>query len=101
MKYDNIMSNNNDNIGEVKTVAAPQMKRRGLTMEADREEIAMSLKTYRLRSGKTQQCLADEWGVSRYTLIRLEACKHVSWEIMYRVYNMLLRSLEREARGML
>lgn len=90
----------NDNIidGGVKTVAAPQLRRRGLTLETDQEELAMSLKTYRLRTGKTQEELAKEWGLSRFTIIRCERCKPVSWQTMYRVFNSLLKALEIEAK---
>lgn len=67
-------------------------------MDANAEELAMSLKTYRLRTGSTQEQLAQMWGCSRYTIMRLETCKRVSWEMTYKVYNNLMQALTKEAR---
>ena len=67
-------------------------------MEADVEELAVSLKTYRLRQNKSQNDLANEWNCSRYTLMRMEAGKKVSWEMMYRVFNQLTAALQKEGR---
>lgn len=76
----------------------PTIRRRGLRMEADAEELAVSLKTYRLRQNKSQNDLANEWNCSRYTLMRMEAGKKVSWEMMYRVFNQLTAALQKEGR---
>ena len=76
----------------------PTIRRRGLQMVADVEELAVSLKTYRLRQNKSQNDLAKEWNCSRYTLMRMEAGKKVSWEMMYRVFNQLTVALQKEGR---
>lgn len=81
----------------MKTIKA-EMKRVGLSMETDREEFALALKTWRLRAGKKQQEVADEWGVSRYTIIRLERATAVSWPMAYRVFARLSAELAKEER---
>lgn len=74
------------------------MTRRGLVMDANAQELAVSLKTYRLRQGITQEQLAERWGCSRFTIMRLENCKRVAWETTYRIYNNLVKAIAREAR---
>ena len=74
-----------------------KVKQRGLTIETDAIQLAMSLKTYRLRMGLTQRQLAEQWGCSRYTIMRLEATKKTTWEMMYRVFNRLNEALMKEA----
>lgn len=74
----------------------PTIERRGLTMETDAQELAVSLKTYRLRQGLTLPELGKMWGCSRYTLMRIEAAKHVSWTTMYKVASQLIRAIQDE-----
>lgn len=74
------------------------MTRRGLVMDANAEELAMSLKTYRLRQDLTQEQLGKILGCSRWTIIRLEQCKRVRWETTYRIYNRLVQELAKEAQ---
>ena len=74
----------------------PTMQRDGLSMTADKEQMAMSLKTYRLRQGFTQDKLGKRWGCSRYTIMRIEKGKPVTWEMMYRVFNELSKALIAE-----
>ena len=74
----------------------PTIERRGLTMETDAQELAVSLKTYRLRQGLSLPKLGELWGVSRYSLMRIEAGKHVSWMMMYKVANQLIKSIQNE-----
>lgn len=76
----------------------PTIQRRGLTMETDIQELALALKTYRLRKGLTQEQLANRWGCSRYTIMRIEAGKKTTWEMAYRVFNSLMEALRTEAR---
>lgn len=76
-----------------------KMERVGLTMEADREEVAVALKTWRLRVGKTQQEVADEWQMSRYTILRAERGKPISWMMAYRIFANLARELEKEGKA--
>lgn len=73
-----------------------KMERKGLTMETDREQFAMALKTYRLRNGKTQRQLAEEWDISRYTILRAEKAHPISWMMAYRLFSKLSLALENE-----
>lgn len=72
------------------------IKRNGLKMEADVVELAWQLKTYRIRSGLTQKQLAEKWGVSRYTLIRIEGGYEVGWPTMYKVASKLIQATREE-----
>lgn len=74
------------------------MQQQGLTMEADREQVAMALKTWRLRKGLTQQQVGDLFGMSRYTILRIEGAKPVTWEMAYKVFAKLAAALEKETR---
>lgn len=76
----------------------PTIQRRGLTMETDAQELAVSLKTYRVRNGYTLPQLGKMWGTSRYTLMRIEAAKHVSWTTMYKIANQLIQAIQNEQR---
>lgn len=73
-------------------------KRDGIKMDTDRNEFALALKTYRLRTGKTQRDLAQEWGTSRYTIMRAEAAKDISWMQAYKLFSHLAKDLEQEQR---
>lgn len=72
------------------------MKAKGLTMECDRQEFALALKTWRLRAALTQSAVACRWGVSRFTIMRAEAGKSITWEMAYRLFNQLSHELENE-----
>lgn len=72
------------------------MTQRGLVLDTNAEQLAMSLKTYRLRHGMTQQQLAEKWGCSRYTIMRLETMKRVTWEMTYKIFNLLLIAIRAE-----
>lgn len=72
------------------------MKAKGLTMECDRQEFALALKTWRLRAGLTQAAAAARWGVSRFTIMRAEAARQITWEMAYRLFNQLSHELEHE-----
>lgn len=72
------------------------MKAKGLTMECDRQEFALALKTWRLRAGLTQSAAARRWGVSRFTIMRAEAARQITWEMAYRLFNQLSHELENE-----
>lgn len=74
------------------------MKQKGLTMEADREQVAMAVKTWRLRHGLTQKQLGDRWGASRWTIMRVEKAKNVSWEMAYRFFAKLSEELRKEGQ---
>lgn len=71
-------------------------ERQGIDMQVDRETFALALKTWRLRQGKTQREVATMWGVSRYTIIRAETGKNITWEMAYRLFARLSEELKRE-----
>lgn len=73
-----------------------KMKQKGLTMETDKNEFALALKTWRLRSGLTQQQAGEKFGCSRYTIMRAENAKNVTWEMAYRLFAKLSKELSKE-----
>ena len=76
-----------------------EMKPAGLTMEVDRETFALSLKTWRLRNGLTQAELGKRWGCSRWTIIRAEQGRDITWEMAYRLFARLSDELRKEAHN--
>lgn len=74
-----------------------EMKPAGLSMEVDKNEFALALKTWRLRQGLTQKEVAMKWGCSRYTIMRAENAKQVTWEMAYRLFARLADELRKEA----
>lgn len=75
-----------------------EMKSQGLTMEVDKNEFALALKTWRLRHALTQRQLATKWGCSRYTIMRAENGKAVTWEMAYRLFARLSDELRKEGQ---
>lgn len=73
-----------------------KMVQKGLTMEADKQDFALALKTWRLRQGLTQKQVGDRWGCSRFTIIRAENAKNVTWEMAYRLFAKLAVELKKE-----
>lgn len=71
-------------------------ERRGLTMETDKEQFAMALKTWRLRQRLTQKQLGERWGCSRYTILRAESANNLSWETAYKMFARLSDELRKE-----
>lgn len=69
-----------------------------LKMEADKNEVALALKTWRLRKNLSQRSLAQRWGMSRYTIMRAEAAKNITWEMAYRIFAKLSAELTKEGR---
>ena len=67
-------------------------------MDVDKQEFAMALKTWRLRQNLTQEELGNRWGCSRFTIIRAERAKDVTWEMAYRLFARLAIELENEKR---
>lgn len=82
-----------DNMEQIKVT----MKQKGLTMEADKNEFALALKTWRLRKGLTQKQVGERWGCSRFTIMRAETAKNVTWEMAYRLFAKLSDELRKEA----
>lgn len=73
-----------------------EFKQKGLSVDADREQFAMALKTWRLRQNLTQQQVAEKWGTSRYTIIKCETAKPVSWMQAYKIFAHLAEELKNE-----
>lgn len=76
-----------------------EMKPMGLKMEVDRQEFALALKTWRLRSGLTQKQTGEKFGVSRYTIIRAENGQPITWGMAYRLFARLSDELRKEAQN--
>lgn len=75
-----------------------EMKQQGLTMDVDKTQFAMALKTWRLRRGLTQAQVGERWGCSRYTIMRAENAKQVTWEMAYRLFARLSHELQQEGK---
>lgn len=73
-----------------------KMERVGLTMDIDKEAFAVALKTWRLRNGLTQAQAGEKWGLSRYTIMRAESGKNITWETAYRMFARLSEELRKE-----
>lgn len=73
-----------------------KMEPRGLGMEVDKEAFAMALKTWRLRQGLTQAQVGERWGCSRFTVLRAEGAKNLTWEMAYRLFAKLSEELRKE-----
>lgn len=73
-----------------------KMEQRGLGMEVDKEAFAMALKTWRLRQGLTQAQVGERWGCSRFTVLRAEGAKNLTWEMAYRLFAKLSEELRKE-----
>ena len=72
------------------------MKPAGLAMEVDKNEFALALKTWRLRQGLTQSQVGERWGCSRFTIMRAESAKNLTWEMAYRLFAKLSKELTNE-----
>lgn len=70
----------------------------GLSMEIDKQEFALALKTWRLRHDLTQKQVGERWGCSRFTIMRAESGKDITWEMAYRLFAKLSQELQKEAR---
>lgn len=69
---------------------------KGLEMDIDRQEFALALKTWRLRQGYTQKQVGERWGCSRYTILRAESGRNITWEQAYRLFAKLAGELKEE-----
>lgn len=70
-----------------------------LRIDVDRKQFALAMKTWRLRQGLSQRQVAAKFGLSRFTLIKLEQALPVSWETAYRAFAKLSHYLEEEGRS--
>lgn len=73
-----------------------EMRPNGLRMDVNKQEFALALKTWRLRQGLTQKQAGDRFGCSRYTIMRAEKAKDVTWEMAYRLFAKLANELRKE-----
>lgn len=72
------------------------MKPAGISMEVDQQEFALALKTWRLRNGLTQKQVGERWGCSRFTILRAERAKKLTWEMAYKLFAKLSYELRKE-----
>lgn len=73
------------------------MRVQGMALEiTNQQEFALALKTWRLRAGLTQEDVGRRFGCSRYTIIRAESGKRLSWESTYKLFAKLANELEKE-----
>lgn len=72
------------------------MKPAGLEMDVNKQEFALALKTWRLRQGLTQKQVGDRWNCSRFTIMRAENAKQVTWEMAYKLFAKLANELKKE-----
>lgn len=82
-------------------VEQPMMKPKGLEMDVNKEQFALALKTWRLRMGLTQGQVGKRWGCSRWTILRAEKCKNLTWEMAYRMFARLSWELRNETTNTL
>lgn len=73
-----------------------KMEPRGLEMDVDKEQFALALKTWRLRQGLTQSQVGEMWGCSRYTIMRAESARNITWEMAYKMFAKLAVELKKE-----
>ena len=71
----------------------------GLKMDINRQDFALELKTWRLRNGLTQLQVANKFGCSRFTIMRAEQAKTITWEMAYRLFMNLLQELKNENKA--
>lgn len=75
------------------------MKTNGLEVDINKQEFALALKTWRLRQGFTQKQVGEMWNCSRWTIMRAEAGKNITWEMAYRMFAKLSHELRKEAEN--
>lgn len=80
----------------MKKTISVTMESKGISMETDKREFALALKTWRLRQGLTQRQVADRFGVSRYTIMRAERAGNITWMMAYRLFAKLSDELKKE-----
>ena len=81
---------------DVKPNIEVKMEPKGLDLDMDKQAFALALKTWRLRHGLTQSQLGDRWGCSRFTIIRAERAKNLTWEMAYKMFAKLASELKKE-----
>lgn len=94
---DRFMNNIEDPKSSTAPGALPQPTANGTEVDIDRTSFALALRTWRIRHNLTQQEAAQRWGVSRYTIIKAEAGRNVSWEMAYRLFIALSRETVKDS----
>lgn len=74
----------------------PKTSKKEISIQVDRQEFALALKTWRLRSGLTQTQVGERFGCSRYTILRAEKGHSITWEMAYKLFNKLSQELLQE-----
>ena len=72
---------------------------KGLTIDIARDELALQLHMYRLRRGLTQHELGKLWDCSRYTIMRAEKGRPISWEQAYKLFYYLNQGIIKESNN--
>lgn len=65
-------------------------------IQIDKQALAAELVTWRLRTTRTQQEAADLFGVSRYSILRVENCKDIGIAMAYRISAALAKAIREE-----
>jgi transcriptional regulator with XRE-family HTH domain len=73
-----------------------EMKTEGLKVDIEKEKFALALKTWRLRQNLTQAEVGARWGCSRYTIMKAESGKNITWEMAYKMFAKLSDELRKE-----
>lgn len=73
-----------------------EMRPNGLDMDIDKQSFALALKTWRLRNGLSQVDAGKRFNCSRYTIIRAESARNITWEQAYRMFAKLAAELRKE-----
>lgn len=68
--------------------------KKDLEVSINRQSFALALKTWRLENNLKQTELAKKWNVSRYTIIRAEKARPISWETAYKLFAYLSEELK-------
>lgn len=76
-----------------------KMERKGLEVDIDKEAFALALKTWRLRNDLTQRQAGERMGCSRYTIIRAESARNITWEQAYKLFARLSEELRKEGEN--
>lgn len=73
-----------------------EFKKNGLDMEVDKQDFALALKTWRFRNGLTQKQAGERFGCSRYTIMRAEQARDITWPMAYKMFAKLAAELAKE-----
>lgn len=77
-----------------------EMVPNGIDMDVNKQQFGLALKTWRLRQNMTQKDVGERWGVSRYTILRAEKAKNITWEMAYKLFARLSEELRKEGLEM-